>query len=164
MQEVASRGVHGDGRRESEPGAQDSDEKEGRLAQLVRAPALQLATPHLFLSRSSLFSIALHPFRDSAFAQHRTLFGCSTCTFDTVLTQRRRFKGAPAVGRRSGETSCLRRSLMVHSGAEGLDCYCSLMYVQECVQEPKNHPMEISTEPFPGITQASSARLKPRGR
>ena len=71
-----------------------------------------MANPHLFLSRSPFFSIALHPFRDSASAQHRTLFGCSTCTFDTVLTQRRRFKGAPAVGRRSGDIMSARIGLL----------------------------------------------------
>lgn len=77
--------------------------RSGRLTQLVRAPALQVSSPPLCLSRSSLFSIALRPFRDPAFAQHRTLFGCCTCTFDTVLAQRRRFMGVPAVRRRSGK-------------------------------------------------------------
>ena len=38
----------------------------GRLAQLVRAPALQGATSLLLFSLSPLFSIALHPFRDFA--------------------------------------------------------------------------------------------------
>ena len=59
----------------------------GRLAQLVRAPALQVATSPLLLSLSPFFSIALHPFRDSAFAQHVTLFGCLTCISDTFLAQ-----------------------------------------------------------------------------
>ena len=59
----------------------------GGLAQFVRAPALQVATSPLLLSLSPLFSMALHPFRDSAFAQHITLFGCLTCIFDTFLAQ-----------------------------------------------------------------------------
>ena len=51
------------------------------------APALQVATSPLLLSLSPLFSTALHPFRDSAFAQHITLFGCLTCISDTFLAQ-----------------------------------------------------------------------------
>ena len=47
-----------------------------------------MATSPLLLSLSPLFSIALHPFRDSAFAQHITLFGCLTYISDTFLAQR----------------------------------------------------------------------------
>ncbi len=83
----------------------------GRLAQLVRAPALQVATSPLLLSLSPFFSIALHSFRDSAFAQHITLFGCLTCISDTFSAQQE-----------VHESDCRGQMLCLKIASEG-DCY-----------------------------------------
>ena len=99
----------------------------GRLAQLVRAPALQVATSPLLLSHSPLFSIALHPFRDSAFAQHRTLSGCLTCISDTFLAQQE-VPGSYCRGRMLCLKIVSEGDCYSHSRAEALVCDYQLVH------------------------------------
>ena len=70
-----------------------------------------MATSPLLLSLSPFFSIALHPFRDSAFAQHITLFGCLTCISDTFLAQQE-----------IPESNCRGQMLCLKIASAG-DCY-----------------------------------------
>ena len=102
----------------------------GGLAQLVRAPALQVATSPLLLSLSPLFSIALHPFRDSAFAQHITLFGCLTCISDTFLAQQ------------EVHGSVCRGQMLCMKLASAGDCYShSMAYTP--VRNPVSQPQVV---------------------
>ncbi len=80
-----------------------------------------MATSPFLLSLSPLFSIALHSFRDSVFAQHRTLLGCLTCISDTFLAQQE-VHGSDC----RGQMLCLKIAsagdCYSHSRAEALVC------------------------------------------
>ena len=122
-----------------------------------------MATSPLLLSLSPLFSIALHSFRDSAFAQHRTLLGCLTCISDTFLAQQEAH-GSDC----RGQMLCLKIAsagdCYSHSRAEALVCdYQFVRTSKDTVGSGKSHPIKTSTELSPEITRASTARLALRG-
>ena len=132
----------------------------GRLAQWVRAPALQVATSPLLLSHSPLFSIALHPFRNSAFAQHRTLLGCLTCISDTFLAQQE-VHGSDCRGRMLCLKIASAGDCDSHSRAEALVCDYQLVHASRIrlgVKEPSDQNIYGAfSGNNPGIHREASA-------